>query len=126
MVNFKLLNTATALIALILCSVLILVPEVLFMLFGIDEHSSAFFIGRRAAMLFLGLAVLTWCIRKAEFSESRQAVCLSLSVSMLGLAILGTVEYLRGFAGIGIALAIITEAVLAALYFKVWLSGKNA
>ena len=82
------------------------------MLFGIDEHSSALFIGRRAAMLFLGLAVLTWFIRNAGYSESRQAVCLCLAVSMLGLAILGIFEYLRGFASIGISLAVVTEAIL--------------
>lgn len=124
--NFKLLSVTTALIALTLCGVLILIPEVLFMLFGIDGHGSAFFIGRRAAMLFLGLSVLAWFIRNAGHSESRQAVCLCFSVSMLGLAILGTVEYLRGFANIGIALAVVTEAILASLYFKVWLSGRNA
>jgi hypothetical protein len=45
---------------------------------------------------------------------------------MLGHAVLGTIEYLRGFAAVGILLAIITETVLAMLYYKVWINGKKA
>ncbi|MBB1344114.1 hypothetical protein H5158_21170 [Pseudoalteromonas sp. SR45-6] len=76
-------------------------------------------------MLFLGISVFSWFGRNAEHSESRQAICLSLSVSMFALAFLGSVEYLRGFAGIGILLAVITEASIALLYYKIWLSCNN-
>ncbi len=126
MVKFKIVSICTAIIAFVLCLVLIFTPEILFMLFNIDENSSAYFIGRRASMLFLGISVLTWFGRNAEHSESRQAICLSLSISMFALAILGTVEYIRGFAGIGISLAVITEITLASLYLKIWFSNKNA
>ncbi|KDC48903.1 MULTISPECIES: hypothetical protein [Alteromonadales] len=126
MIKFKIVSIITAVIALTLCVIFILIPEVLFMLFNIDENSSAFFIGRRAAMLFLGISVFSWFGRNAEHSESRQAICLSLSVSMFALAFLGSAEYLRGFAGIGISLAVITEATLALLYFKIWFNYKNA
>ncbi|MBB1368881.1 hypothetical protein H5154_21305 [Pseudoalteromonas sp. SR44-5] len=125
MIKFKVVSIITAAIAFTLCLVLILIPEVLFMLFNIDENNSAFFIGRRAAMLFLGISVFSWFGRNAEHSESRQAICLSLSVSMFALAFLGSVEYLRGFAGIGILLAVITEASIALLYYKIWLSCNN-
>ena len=126
MIKFKIVSAITAVIALTLCLVLLLTPEVIFMLFSIDENSSAFFIGRRVAMLFLGISVITWVVRNASHSESRQAVCLGLAISMLSLAVLGTIEYLRGFAGFGISLAVITEAILALLYFKIWFSCKNA
>ena len=126
MIKFKIVSAITAVIALTLCLVLLLTPEVIFMLFSIDENSSAFFIGRRVAMLFLGISVITWVGRNASHSESRQAVCLGLAISMLSLAVLGTIEYLRGFAGFGISLAVLTEAILALLYFKIWFSCKNA
>lgn len=126
MIKFKVVSVITAVIAFVLCVVLILFPEVIFMLFNIDENSSAFFIGRRAAMLFLGISVFTWAGRNASHSESRQAICLGLTISMLALALLGITEYLRGFAGIGILLAVITEGILALLYFKIWFSYKNA
>jgi hypothetical protein len=125
MIKFKIVSVITAVIAFILSMVLILTPELLFILFNIEENSSAFFIGRRAAMLFLGISVFTWVGRNAFHSESRQAICLGLTISMLALAVLGITEYLRGFAGIGILLAVITEAVLALLYFKIWFSYKN-
>lgn len=126
MIEFKMVSIITAVIALTLCGVLILTPEVLFMLFNIDENSSAFFMGRRAAMLFLGISVLSWVGRNAKHSESRQAICLSLCVAMFALTLLGVAEYLRGYSGIGILLAVMTEAVVALLYFKIWLSYKNA
>jgi len=126
MIKFKMVSVITAVIALTLCLVLLLTPEVIFMLFNIDENSSASFIGRRAAMLFLGISVITWVGRNTSHSESRQAVCLGLAISMLSLAVLGAIEYLRGFAGFGISLAVITEAIIAFLYFKIWFSCKNA
>ncbi|MEP0354866.1 hypothetical protein [Paraglaciecola sp.] len=125
MIKFKVTSTITAVIAFTLCLVLILIPEVLFMLFHIDENSSAIFMARRAAMLFLGISVFSWFGRNAKHSESRQAICLSLSISMFGLAFLGSAEYLRGYAGIGILLAVITEATLAFMYFKIWFRCKN-
>ena len=125
MIEFKNMSSITAFIALSLCMLLLFSPGVVFWLFNIEGHSSAFFIGRRAAMLFLGVSVLTWMSRNAVHSESRQAICVGLSVSMITLALLGSVEYLRGYAGAGILLAIVTEFTLAFLYFRIWLSHKN-
>ncbi|RQW63368.1 hypothetical protein EES38_08965 [Vibrio viridaestus] len=76
-------------------------------------------------MLFLGLSVLSWSVRSFGHSEYRQSVCLCFSVSMFGLATLGTVEYFRGFAGAGILLAIVTETILAVLYLKIWINGRH-
>ncbi|MGB1310761.1 MAG: hypothetical protein ACPG47_06090 [Leucothrix sp.] len=92
------------------------------MLFNIDGHASAFFIGRRAAALFLGISVFTWVGRSAAHSEFRQAVCLGLTISMASLALLGIAEYLRGFAGTGIFLAVVTESLLALMYFNIWVT----
>lgn len=125
MVKFKELSTITSLVAFVLCITLLLVPEAIFSLFQIQEHNSAFFIGRRAAMLFLGISIFAWVGRSALHSDSRQAISLGLAVSMIALALLGTLEYIRGFAGLGISLAIVTEVALGAAYFKVWFSNKD-
>jgi len=53
MLEFKNISIITAAITLILCVILVLSPEVIFLIFDIEESSSAFFIGRRAAMLLL-------------------------------------------------------------------------
>ncbi|KFZ39058.1 hypothetical protein HR45_01275 [Shewanella mangrovi] len=76
-------------------------------------------------MLFLGFAVLTWTSRNAHYSEARQAICLSIALAMLCMALLGILEYLRGFAGFGIALAVVTEAIIAYGYFKLWRDGQQ-
>ncbi len=126
MSQYKVVSISTAFIAMTLCIVLLLAPQIIFGLFSIQEDSSAFFIGRRAAMLFLGISVFSWVGRNAVHSESRQAICLGLAISMFTLVLLGVVEYLRGYAGMGIFLAVVTEFVLAVLYFKIWLRYKNA
>lgn len=125
MLNYKTASTYTALIAFTLFTILILLPEMLFWLFGIEQSSSALFVGRRMAMLFLGLAILLWVGRNAEHSESRQAICLSVAVSMCALAGLGVFEFQQGQAGPGILLAVMTELTIAFLYLKVWLSHKQ-
>ena len=118
--SFKTLSVVTSVIAFALFVVLLTIPELLFYLFAVDGNSEAFFFGRRAAMLFLGFAALTWAGRNAPRSEARQAICLALAVAMIAMAVLGVVEFLRGFVGPGIALAILTETVIASLFFTVW------
>ncbi|WP_188698129.1 hypothetical protein [Bowmanella pacifica] len=125
MLNFKRVSLITSAITLILCIVLFISPNLIFTLFGIEPHSSTFFVGRRTAILLLGIALLTFLGRNAPHSEARQAICLSLAISMFALALLGTAEFLRGFAGIGIWLAITTETVLAFVYVRVWRYGSQ-
>ncbi len=121
MLSFRLVSSLTAFIASLLFIVLLFVPEIAFTLFAVEENQSAFFIARRAAMLFLGIAVVAWVGRDAPHSASRQALCIGLTVAMLALVALGTAELIRGFAGVGILLAIITEALLAGLYLRLYL-----
>lgn len=126
MFEFRKLSVITACITLVLCLILLLYPEIIFSIFQITEHDSAFFMGRRAAMLFAGIAIFSWVGRNAVNSESRQAICIGLSISMFSLAILGIFELVRGFTGIGIGLAITTEFVIGVAYFQVWSGNKNA
>ena len=76
-------------------------------------------------MLFLGYAILSYLIRNAQHSDARQAVALGICVSMLSLALLGIFELFRGFTGIGILPAIITELFIAVSYFSIWFSHRQ-
>ena len=125
MPSFSLVSTLTAVIASLLFIVLLFVPEIAFSLFAIEENQSAFFIARRAAMLFLGIAVVAWVGRDAAHSASRQALCIGLTVAMLALVVLGTAELIRGFAGVGILLAVFTEALLGGLYLRLYLGNRD-
>ena len=115
-----------AVIAFTLFLLLFFVPEIIFALFKIQGDEPAFFISRRAAMLFLGIAVFSWFGRNASHSELRQAICLGMSISMLALAVLGVFEFIRDFVGVGIFLAIATEIALGIAYFQIWSRNKNA
>jgi len=126
MIKFNVISTITAIITFILFLLLLLAPQVIFMLFQLQGDDPAFFISRRAAMLFLGIATFSWLGRNAIHSESRQAVCAGLSISMFALAMLGIMEFTRGFAGIGIFAAIITEVILGIAYFRIWVDSKHA
>lgn len=120
MIHFKTINLITSVIALILFLILMLGPEVIFFLFGISSDDSALFMSRRSAVLFLALAVLAWFIRNNEDLETQQAVCLSFVTMMAGLAALGIIEYGRGYAEMGIVIAVLTETILGVVYFKIY------
>ena len=115
-----------AVIAFALFLHLLFVPEIIFTLFQVEANESAFFISRRAAMLFLGIALFSWFGRNAPHSELRQAICIGMSISMLAMAISGVIEFARNYAGIGIFLAVVTEIVLSVAYFNVWRTHKSS
>jgi hypothetical protein len=120
MLSFKVLNFITLGISTILSVILLFFPKAIFLLFGIEGNASAYFISRRASMFFIGYAVICYFSRNLKPSEGRQSISLGLALSMLGFAILGTVEFLRGFAGVGIFVAVSAELFLSVSYLSVW------
>lgn len=122
--NFRSLSIATALLAFTLSACLFFSPALIFTLFGIESNTSAVLIAKRAAMLFLGLGVLSSLARNAPHSELRQVVLASAGVTMLSLALLGLFEYTTGHAGHGILVAVAGELGFAASHFALWQQGR--
>ncbi len=124
LLSFKLISIATA--ALMLMSALMMgfAPKYVFLLFALEGNDIIGLFMRSVAILFFGLAVLSWTGRNAVHSQLRQTICIGMMVIMGGLAVLGFGEFARGFAGIGILGAAITEALFAMGYIKIW--QKNA
>jgi len=125
MIKLKTLNSISSIVCFTLSIVAMFFPELIIMLFQIDGNETAYFIGRRTSILFLGLAIWLWMDRNTTDTSSIKAVCAGMSILFTGLAILGTVEFLRGNAGIGIVLSIILELPLGVSYFKLWLGNRN-
>lgn len=96
MFDFKNVSVAASVLTGTLFAILLLAPDLIFYLFAVEGGETARLISRRAAMLFLGLSVLSFLGRGAAHSELRQAVCLGLATSMLGLACVSGYEFLRG------------------------------
>jgi len=122
--NYERISSFSAFVAASLCLVLLARPEIEFDLLGVALTESSAFIGRRAAMLFLGIAVICWSSRKSPVNEARQAITLGVVVSMFALVVLGAVEFSRGLAGKGIWLAMLTETVIGLAQLKVWREGR--
>lgn len=93
---------------------------------GVEGTESAYFLARRASMLMLGFAIVSFFGRNAPNSIARQAIVLSIAISMAGLCCMSSFEYARGFSSSGILTPAIVELVLAVVYFLLWLSNKQA
>ncbi len=116
--TFKHLSTFTSALSIVLFGVLLLAPGPLLALMGLACPPEASFLARRAAMLFLGLGVMSWLAREQPASPMRRGYRFGVAAVMLALAALGVVEFARGFAGPGIFLAILTETLLGGLMLR--------
>lgn len=116
--SFKNLSVVSAAIAGALFLTLLIVPDLVFWLFQIPAPDSAAFLARRAAILFLGFGIIMWRIRDSEASPTISAICLGWGVSMVALAMLGAMEFVRGFAGGGIFFAVVIETFLGVSYLR--------
>jgi len=103
---FKAMCLISTLVAATLFVALSIAPGLIYGLFEVTPHETANFIGRRAAMLFAGMAVLGFLGASARSEEARMIVGLSIAVAMFGLGLIGLYEFARGFAGAGILLAV--------------------
>lgn len=125
MFNFKNVSLAATALSGVLFVILLLAPELIFFIFSIEGSEAAKLLSRRAAMLFLGLAIITYLGRDAVHSALRQAVCVGMAATMFGLALTGTYEFARGYAGFGILLAVIAEIGFGVAFTRIWLAGRK-
>ena len=125
MLLYRLLSLATAFIATGLFVCLLVSPNLIFWLFNIEDTTSAAIMSRRAAMLFLGFALITWLGRNADHSDARQAIAAGIAATMLGLVIVGLTEFVRGAVGPGIFFAIVAEVIIGVLYLRVWMLNRG-
>ncbi len=123
--SYKTLSAITTGLCSTLAVFLLLIPEPIFYLFGVSGDVSAYFISRRAAMFFVGYAVIAFLTRNEQPSASRQAISMGIGISMLGFFVLGLFEFLRGFAGAGILLPMTVELFLTVSYCRIWLGDKK-
>ncbi|KGJ86821.1 hypothetical protein [Colwellia psychrerythraea] len=117
---FKILALFTSLLCFYIFYLLFKTPENFLSDVGVTGSEAAYFVARRAAMLMLGVSVLMFFSRNLQNGQARQAIALSLVVTMSSLALLGSYEFSRGFVNEGIIGAIIIESMLAMAFFTIW------
>ncbi|MEM9422777.1 MAG: hypothetical protein AAF986_09775 [Pseudomonadota bacterium] len=97
-------------------------PEAVVGSFGVATSESVAFLGRWAAMLFLGLSALSFYVAASKIV--RFPMTALLSVPWLGLAATGFFEYQRGYVGGEIFPALATEVLLGLLLLASGVIGK--
>ena len=116
--TYRAVSIAASVLYGALFACLLVAPHLIYWLFGVEQHATADLLARRAAMLFLGLAVLSFLGRNAANSSLRQTVLIAMATMMAGLILTGMYEFFRGAAGIGIWSAIGAEALFLGLYLQ--------
>lgn len=116
--SYSFISKLASALCFILFLSLLLVPGLIYWIFGLIGNEVSDLMARRAAMSFLGVAVVTYLSRETPPSQLRANLCLGLAIMMAGLAAVGVFEFIRGAVGIGIWLAIVTEIGFALAYFK--------
>jgi hypothetical protein len=92
---------------------------------GMPTSESTAFLARRASVLMLGFAVLTFQGRKVRNLIGRQCIALAVCVNMAGFACTGLFEYGRGFANKGILNAVVVEVILAIAWLLFWVASRS-
>lgn len=118
--NFKSLSIVMAIFMTGLALLLGFTPRMVFDLLVLEGNDTAVFTARYGAVLFCGFAVFNWLARDAVPSPLRQSICLGMMAVMGGLAVLGFVEFARGFGGTGVLAVAITQGLFAMGYIKIW------
>lgn len=125
MIAYKTVSVMTAGLCITLAVFLLLIPEPIFLIFGVAGNESAYFISRRASMLFVGYAAIAFLSRHEPPSASRQSISFGIGTSMSGFVALGLFELVRGVAGPGILLPMAVELFLALCYLSIWSRDKR-
>ncbi|MGK5056668.1 hypothetical protein ACQ4WY_06970 [Janthinobacterium sp. LB2P49] len=111
--SFHHLAILTSLLFLALALVWMFEPQRVLVGWGIAATSETDLVGRRAAALYAGIAVMFWLARNASASLARSAMSKGLAVASFVLASLGIFELAAGHVRAGILAAVVIELLLA-------------
>jgi hypothetical protein len=111
--NFKNLALVSASTCFALFITWLFAPHLLLGMWGIEHTYAVGLVSRRAAALFLAIAVMFFLARNAAPSPSRSALVAGFVTGCFSLAALGIFEWLSGKASIGIFIAVTVEIALA-------------
>ena len=117
---FQTLSTITGTIFAALCVTLLFMPDLIFWLFGLEGNALGYLMGKRAAMLFLGLSLMCLMARNTASDEVMRLVALTVGGSMGAMAVLGLFELARGVMGPGVLLAVAVELAFVVLFWRIW------
>ncbi len=116
---FQLVAVLTALAFVALFVILLVNSAGYIGTYGLAPDAGADFMARRAAPMFIGLAVLLWWLRDLPAGTARDGVCFGMAALWCGIAVTGLYEFVRGQAGFAIVIAAAAELLAAAAFLWV-------
>lgn len=99
----------------LLSLVLLFTPQMVLVLFDLENTVSTDIIARRAGILFSGLAYLALSTAAHSQNATKVRIDQTIALLLMGLAILGAVEWMNGRVGSGVWMAIGIEILLVGL-----------
>lgn len=111
--TFQRLAMFTAILFSLLAMTWMLAPVQLLSGWGVEFTTAAGVVGRRAAALYAGIAVMFFMARNAEPSSARTALAFGMITVCTSLAFLGVYELAVGHATKGILPAVFMEMALS-------------
>lgn len=118
---FKIISILTSVLFVYLFFVLFIDPDSFLNDIGLQSSQTASIVGRRATIFMLGISVLMFGSRNLPHSKARQIICLSTGITMLGLACMGSMEFIRGTVNTSIFTSIIIETTLGISFAIIFL-----
>lgn len=86
-------------------------PNLIFIVFGMENGELAYFLGQRIAALFIALGFILLFLANEKGEKIQKTIAISFAIACLLLAISGILAFKNNVTGIGIWLAIIIELI---------------
>lgn len=109
---YRLTVLGTALVLFALFVFLMLVGGTYATIYGFENDAGAGFMARRAAPIFLGLAIVVFALRNEPPSAVRDAMCYGVAATWFLIAATGVAEFVSGAASFSIVVAAVAEVAL--------------
>jgi hypothetical protein len=109
---FKIVSIVTSALFIYLFFQLLLNSESFVNDLGLQSGEATSILARRASIFMLGITLLMFGSRNLPHAKARQIICLSTGMTMLGLACMGSYEFIRGAVNSSMLKAIIIETTL--------------
>lgn len=115
MLSFYMLAMSTAIVFALLAMIWIGAPTLFLSAWAVEDAAATRLVGRRAAALYSGIAIMFFIARHAPPSTARMALVCGLTSTCMLLAAFGLYDFFKGRASSGILVAVGIEAVFSLL-----------
>jgi len=123
---YKLACIIASLLYFFLFYILQFKPEKITSDLGLTGNDVAYVFIKRASILMLGFGVLLFLGRNVEEVKSKYVISISVSVCMLGLALMSTLEFVKGNLSNGVITPLVIESFVGITFMLLAISNRTS